>query len=195
MINHDKRYIYIHIPKTGGSSVEEQLLLEDGVVVDRPLRFMPKDIRDKYTIGSFGGSQHFPMYKFDESVQKEYFCFTFVRNPYSRVVSEYKWQQRELKKTFKCFEEFLEKSANVPWHDLPQHEFINQNVNYIGRFEKIQKDFNIICNKIGIPKQKLPHKNKTKHKHYTEYYDDVTREIVAEKYAKDIELFGYEFGE
>jgi hypothetical protein len=68
-------------------------------------------------------------------------------------------------------------------------------VENIIRFENLKQGFDDMCKTLQVPHIKLPHLNKTKHTHYTDYYDDETRELVAKKYAKDIETFGYEFGE
>ena len=154
---------------------------------------------------------------------EDYFSFTFCRNPFDRLVSDFKFQgriqwnfhrlYRKYKFNFKNFVKYLVASDlkfSVHRHSsqasfykgLPREmdktwdmlQFLDRQVDFIGRFETLQEDFNTICDKIGIPRQELPHKNATKHKHYTEYYDDETRQIVAEKYAKDIEYFGYEFG-
>jgi len=146
-----------------------------------------------------------------------YFKFTFVRNPWSRILStyqdkvvhqwsdsypeeEHRWRiKKYMKYAGKDFKYFINNfDVNIDRHTMPQEWlFPIDKIDFIGRFENLQQDFDTICDKIGIPRQKLPHKNKTKHnhKHYTEYYDDETRQIVAEKYAKDIEYFGYEFGE
>ena len=156
--------------------------------------------------------------KIGDQVFNDYFKFTFVRNPFSKCLSEYFWEKTYLNESlnfndwvkFKLGDLINQSENNIIMmrqkHNLEQYKFIydtsdNCLVDFIGRFENLQEDFNIVCDKIGIPRQKLPHKNKTKHqnksnyKHYTEYYDDETRQIVAEKYARDIEYFGYKFGE
>ena len=139
---------------------------------------------------------------------KEYFKFIFCRNPYARAVSNYtmftksKFRINQISHfhnnpSAMGFSEFVElicKYDNHHWQ--PQIDFVyGYDIDFIGKLENIEQDFRFVCDKIGIPHKELPHKNKTNHKHYTEYYDEETKQIVAEKYAKDIEYFGYEFGE
>jgi hypothetical protein len=66
-------------------------------------------------------------------------------------------------------------------------------INKIGRFERLQQDFDTICDDIGMSRMKLPEKNKSKHKKYTEYYDDKSKKIVDDLWKIDIETFGYNF--
>jgi len=67
-------------------------------------------------------------------------------------------------------------------------------VDFIGRYENLQEDFNKVCKAIGIAPVKLLHKNKSERpKDYREAYNNKTKEIVARVFAKDIELFKYTF--
>ena len=69
-------------------------------------------------------------------------------------------------------------------------------IDFIGRYENLQNDFNLICVKLNIQHLKLPMINKSRkreHKNYREYYDDQSKAIVTELYKKDLEYFNYNF--
>tara|TARA_B100000676_G_C17886111_1_gene736576 strand:- start:157 stop:717 length:561 start_codon:yes stop_codon:yes gene_type:complete len=186
MISHEHKFIFIHTPKTAGSSIRMAL---DG----------------KYD------ELHKPHHSGIESVKKQiqpemfevYFKFAFVRNPWDREVSRYHFIQRykDPKNALVkfCQTSFREYILAVIDRDVISYDTLKINgeyaLDFIGKFENLQQDFNIVCNEIGIQQQSLPHIQKSTHKHYTEYYDDETRETVAQKYAEDIEYFDYKFGE
>ena len=196
MISHKYKFIYTRLPKTGSRSVESILSKLKGV----------------------DNTGHHTISKDITEDTKNYFKFTFVRNPWDRLISYYRWRKWGKDDCFssknKKFKDWVNDVVNLNLDELTNTEgrlsngpvrAIDQQYNslkdggtlcvdFIGKFENLQEDFDFICDKIKIPQQKLPHKNKSKHNHYIEYYDDETRSIVAEKYAKDIEYFGYEFG-
>ena len=205
MISHKYKFVFLHIPKTAGTSVSDILgaYCETLPTPDRSSPYYyhaPLSKIQKYFI-----SQNL---NYDD-----YFKFAFVRNPWDRFVSLYYYLKKRYKRLLErdalhedtyckqianinSFDDFMDKIDK--FNPKPYEAVYTLKgtiaLDYIGKTENLQEDFNIICDKIGIPQQQLPHKNKSKHKHYTEYYDDETRSIVAEKYAKDIEYFGYEFG-
>ena len=207
--------IFIHIPKTGGGSIESALLMAyfnlrrwRGLDAKRVQNFRKKN----YSHPPYW-TQHFTIEERKKHIPKRrinrYFKFCFVRNPWDRMLSEYFYIKKhegcncsEDDSRLKTFDTYLKSSLVCSWpgHAQLQKNFVlnsegNLQVDFVGRFENLQQDFDIVCNKINIPTPKLPHFNETEHGRYTEYYDDETREIVAEKYAQDIEYFGYKFGE
>tara|TARA_R110001592_G_scaffold298412_2_gene569206 strand:- start:714 stop:1277 length:564 start_codon:yes stop_codon:yes gene_type:complete len=187
MISHKHKFIYARVAKTGSSTITDYLCENVGDVTKIE--------------GWTENKHHIPLWYYKENISikkfESYYKFTFVRNPWDRLVSAHEYDKQFGNQLI--FKEWI-KLSPVSYNTISEHkygiqyDFVN-GCDFIGKFENLQEDFNTVCDKIGIPQQQLPHKNKTKHKHYTEYYDDETREIVAEKYAKDIEYFGYKFGE
>lgn len=196
------KFVFIAPEKTGTTSIHIALekIEDDNLIVGKLVGDFNKNKNFK------GGVDPTEPHKYKHSdcersgnflnAYSDYFKFSFVRNPWDRVVSWYCFEKKRFtnKKrdlTNVNFSKYIKNYENIWAHGF-QYESVKC-CNFIGRFENLQKDFDIICDKIGIPQQQLPHKNKTNHKHYTEYYDDETKQIVAERYAKDIEYFGYEF--
>lgn len=184
------KFVFIATEKTGSTSIHQTLL---NCVKD-------EDLVNNSTIAL--GDKHISCQQLLEQRPqcKNYFKFAFVRNPWDRVVSWYNFSMKIKNPnkgrniTGKDFLSFILEFQNI-WGNEQQNQYnFTECCDFIGRFENLQDDFNTICDKIGILQQKLPYKNKTTHKHYSEYYDDETKQIVAEVFAKDIEYFGYEFG-
>ena len=198
MINHEFKFIFVRVAKAASTSVLSRL----------PHSTKINEIYKDWKYDK----NHVPLWYVKENLNNEiyedYFKFAFVRNPFERAVSIVNyatdfWKNENIKFTLDCAYSLPEKSPfpvskkfkEQFWSKYSNQFDFTNGCDFIGRLENFQEDFNIICDKIGIPHQELPHENATNHTHYTEYYDDETRQIVAEKYAKDIEYFGYKFGE
>lgn len=167
--------------------------------------------------------QDYPTTTLDEikTKYKDYFKFRFVRNPWDRLVSCYHNKIKSDKNfndiafkngiqrsflrygdTFQAgmnFEDFVHAICNIPDSEADDH-FVSQSfskgnllINFFGKFENLDKDFKYICKKIGLKNIKLSHLMKSDHENYKKYYTDETREMVRQRYKKDIETFGYDF--
>ena len=117
--------------------------------------------------------------------------FGTIRNPFERMVSWWKWERSNLP-----LDEYAQSYVNLKFTHKMVDFFkgIESSVTYV-RFENLQRDFNLVCDKIGIPNFNLTIRNNTQHDHYTTYYTDNSRKKVEQLYAEDLEYFNYKFGD
>lgn len=192
MISHKKKFIFIHIPKTAGMTLVNAL----------------ETYRDEEQF-KFG---HPPQSRYADLFSiNEYYQFSFVRNPWDRLCSAFFFLRRggineddrkaceKLNLKQISFNDFV--MNHDPYkshlHFRPQYTFFNHDFLQVNvfKFENLQSNFDLVCEKINISAISLTHKNKTEKKHYSEYYNEDMIRAVQEKYSKDIELFKYEFNE
>ena len=179
MVSHKHKFIFVHIPKTAGSS----------------LRFYMRDRYDTLHVPHHSTAGQIKNKNMD--IFDSYTKFCVVRNPWEREVSRYKFIKRN-----KSHTQYVHTLNGIKW-------FIQQTgkpytyytdisnvctMNRLLRLENIQSDFREVCNELNIPAKRLPHMQRSVHRHYTEYYDDETRKLVATKYEEDIDRYEYMFG-
>lgn len=190
MINHEHKFIFIHIPKTAGTSMEDFFI--DRFNLKRKDHIYWCDERNQW-------AQHFTLAELESHKYDDYFKFAFVRNPWERVVSACMYRKSSIRNfLMHDLTKNIEGKKDPARHQMAQHEFLidyygKYKADFVGRFENLQGDFNHVCDRIGIKRGKLPHSNKTEHGHYSEYYNYDTKNLVARRYAKDIKYFGYEY--
>jgi len=199
------RFIFVAIPKTGTHSVRqalrEQMGPEDmeqvGLFVQKSL---PIPDLAKIRHGHLTLSQLRP--HLDADTFDNFFKFAFVRNPFDRFVSYCSFVTRQKgqfdRNPRAVMEHFV---AKPPWDHIlfqPQHQFLIDEqgkllTDYVGRVEQMQESYDAIAQRTGIPTAVLERVNSSRRADYRDYYDDDLIEGVARLYARDLELFGYQF--
>ena len=181
ILNVQHNVLFIHVPRTAGTSMEKQKFLGGGG---------HETIRDYQNINNV-------------------FKFAFVRNPWDRFVSGYFCHDSigNFGVDRNGFNEYIKFCAtdypgSFPMHSvyamhfLPMYHFllnkqIKLGVDFVGRFESLQKDWAYVCNVLGVSAD-LAHYRKVDREHYKYYYLPETWNYIEQLYWQDITLFGYQ---
>ena len=193
--------VFIHVNKTAGRSISMALFgnVREHITVKELFNL---DYNKPETEKRLEKCRVDYRYELLKKYWDHYFKFVIVRNPWDRKLSDFFFGKREgiVAADIDFITYINNNHLNNDLWNSPGLEWVedkNGNIDkniFMGKFENLQNDFNIICDKINVPRRKLPHLNSSTHSPYWEYYNDEIKEMVEEKYKKDIEAFGYEFG-
>jgi len=224
IISHRKKFIWIHFPKCAGTSIRELLQNNPMFQADilpmwhskRPINWEEEYPKVDTNLWTHSSASDIKKYLDERGYRwDDYFKFVFIRNPWERAVSEYEYYRQimNIKKDKSDFntkitemainkppQNFIMRNAGSGWspHDYIFDEDGKLMVDFIGKVENIEQDFEKVVKKIlpyaNITQWRLPHRNKTtKNKSYRDYYDDESIEYISNRDSKIVELGQYRF--
>ena len=199
-ILHELKAIFVHVPKTGGNSVTTAL------------NSVPRRSTGPIYPELFKHSKAFDIRQaVGEEIWAHYFSFAFVRNPWDLMVSSYHWwlQKAPRWRKFDADVDRIRQMRDFTTFMLSPYgrTMINRRegslfdwighdgqviVDYVGKMETMADDWRAICDRLELDVE-LPHLNQTEREPDRDYYNDETRQIVERRFARIIDLCGYEF--
>ena len=206
LVSYHKKFLFVHIFKTAGTSITDsfaRFCYRPGS--SRPSNWMALLSTNWKKIHRVPIKKHATALQIQAAMDREifnsFFKFSFVRNPWDWQVSLYHYildrpknPGYEETKKMGSFRNFVFSRENLSFTQTSclVDESGNLLVDFVGKFENLDQDFQSICHKVDISAS-LPHINKSKRTDYQDYYDAETRDLTARLYAEDIERFGYTF--
>jgi len=202
MISHEYKCIFIHIPRTAGTAIEKWICGDDWWNIEKETKHLL-------------ASQAKKIYR---EYWDSYFKFSFVRNPWDRMVSCLNAYEDFFKLTYKGSLNFDEYKKEFGYPITVENDYrfskrgeilqdrhhehcvysniLDEELDFIGKFESLKKDIKIIQKKLNIKKD-FPFTSKEgaskRKKHYQHYYNEIGKKDVEDMFRKDILRYNYKF--
>jgi len=207
LISDSHQFIFVHVRKAAGSSLRQSLSTYALNGRNNLWNRIPSRLGIKRDYRKHIFRAHSPLFHAEKHMQQSrfqrYFKFAFIRNPWDRLVSEYEYIRQN-----KAHARHRHVSAFVRFNDFIHYQYKRTDayqlpmltdssrricVDFIGRYESLQDDFEKLCNRLNIATTRLPWANPSQRKDYRHYYDTNSVELVYRHWRDEIEQFNYCF--
>jgi hypothetical protein len=210
MISHTKKFLFIHVPKTGGNSVSTALQTYTDiqfVAANSPKGFGVNE--NFWPIDPvYGSIKHFSVEHWStllgESIS-DYFLFGTVRNPFDRAISTYFFMKQAMIQNRVPWledhsDEARERFSKSEFHNFlvsgvpTQLSFLKSNAGlniHLMRYERLVDDFAAVSRKLDLNQASLPLINASRRPPSTRLLDADTQKLLIDVYEEDFRSFGY----
>lgn len=200
-ISHKRKFIFLKTRKTAGTTTQF-LLMRNYIEGDIFSKLIPEEspLIKKLNKHSSFTNPHPTSYEIRRRLGNkydDYFTFTFVRNPYTMLVSFFTWKCRNNEKKWnrKNFEKWLLNNRYKPqMHNTTIYMRGNKiDVDFVGKFENYEEDLKTVFKKLNLPINNIPVLKKLNRQPIRKFYNTKIKNIVKKYWKDEIEMFDYKF--